>query len=276
MKRYLLVIFICVCLTTKFAIAQPVSDETLKRITFVQNVGAQVSLDTSFRDENGNPIKLADCFDKKPVILVMGYYGCPMLCTFVLNGMIGSLQNLDWEIGNQFDVIDVSIDPGETPALAAAKKKTYLKRYGRPDAAANWHFLTGDETSIRKLAKEVGFGYVYDERIHQYAHPSGLVILTPSGRISHYLSGVVYSPQQLKDALADASHDKIGSRVRDLFLLCFHYSPITGKYGALIMTTVRICGVAVLASLVIGIVLMIRRENKSGASARMVQPPAPR
>jgi protein SCO1/2 len=267
MKRIIFVILIFVCFAVGITRAQNVTDDTLKRITFTQKPGAQISLDTTFRDESGNSIKLADCFNKKPVILVMGYYGCPMLCTFVLNGMIGSLQNLDLKIGDEFDVIDVSIDPGETPALAAAKKKSYLRRYGRPDAAASWHFLTGDEPAIRKLAGEVGFNYAYDARIHQYAHPSGLVILTPDGKVSHYLSGVIYSPEQLKNALADASVKKIGSPVRDLFLLCFHYSPITGKYGALIMGTVRVCGVAVLAALAISIVMMIRRENKTAKAA---------
>jgi protein SCO1/2 len=226
--------------------SQTLSDDQLKKISFDQKLGAQVSPGLEFRDENASAVKLGDYLGRKPVILVLGYYRCPMLCSFVLNGMIGSLQDIKWEIGNQFDVINVSIDPNETPELAAAKKKAYVRRYGRHDASPGWHFLTGDEKSVRQLANEVGFAYAYDSKVKEYAHPSGLIILTPQGKVSHYLSGVVYSTKELNDALVDASESKVGSPIQQLFLLCFHYSPITGKYGALIMLTVRICGVMVL------------------------------
>ncbi|MDB6021411.1 MAG: uncharacterized protein JWQ04_1268, partial [Pedosphaera sp.] len=180
--------------------AQTISDDALRKISFDQKLGANVSPELRFRDESGKLVRLGDYFGKKPVILVLGYYGCPMLCTFVLNGMIGSLQDIKWEIGNQFEVINVSIDPHETPALAAAKKKAYVRRYGRHDASEGWHFLTGEEPAIRRLAKEVGFGYAYDERVKEFAHPSGLVILTARGKVSRYLSGVVYSTKELNDA----------------------------------------------------------------------------
>jgi protein SCO1 len=255
MKRILL----CVLSVASFCVltfamiqvtsAQTLSDEQLKKISFDQKLGAQVSTDLQFRDENGKTVKLGDYFGKKPSILVLGYYRCPMLCSFVLNGMIGSLQDINGEIGNQFDVINVSVDPHETAELAAAKKKAYVRRYGRGDASSGWHFLTGDDPAIRRLADEVGFAYAYDSKVQEYAHPSGLIILTPQGKVSHYLSGVVYSAKELNDALADASASKVGSPIHQLFLLCFHYSPITGKYGALIMLTVRICGVTVLLML---------------------------
>ena len=246
--------------------AQGLSDDALKKISFDQKPGAQVSPGLEFRDENGKAVKLGDYFGKKPVILVLGYYECPMLCTFVLNGLVESLLALNSEIGNQFEVVDVSINPTETPALAAAKKRTYLRRYGKPGAEAGWHFLTGDEPAIRRLTSEVGFNYAYDPVIKQYAHPSGLIILTPSGKVSHYLSGVIYSPKELNNALTDAAGGKVGSPIRQLFLLCFHYSPITGKYGALIMTIVRVCGVMLVLSLGAYIAGMCRRPLKTDPS----------
>lgn len=211
--------------------AQSVSDEVLKNIQFDQKLGAQISLDTQFRDESGKLVRLDDYFGKKPVILVLGYYGCPMLCTFVLNGMVGSLQDIKWEIGNQFEVINVSIDPTETPTLAAAKKKAYVRRYGRHDASHGWHFLTGNEPAIRRLAGEVGFNYVYDPAAKQYAHPSGLVILTSRGKVAHYLSGVVYSTKGLNDALVDASARKIGSPIQQLFCFAFIIVPSPENTG---------------------------------------------
>jgi protein SCO1/2 len=251
--------------------AQVISEEALKKINFDQKLGAQVSLELQFHDESGRLVKLGDYFGKKPVILVLGYYGCPMLCTFVINGMVGSLQDIKWEIGNQFEVINVSIDPHETSVLAAAKKKAYVRRYGRHDASAGWHFLTGEEPAIRRLAGEVGFGYAYDAQIKQYAHPSGLVILTPEGKVSHYLSGVIYSTKELNDALVDASASKVGSPIRQLFLLCFHYSPITGKYGALIMYGVRITGILTIVLLGRLIVVSVRRENSKHVAQAAVR-----
>lgn len=230
----------------RHAYAQTLSDNQLKKISFEQKPGAQVSPDLQFRDETGRTVKLGDYFGKKPAILVLGYYRCPMLCSFVLNGMIGSLQDIRWEIGNQFDVINISIDPHETSELAAAKKKAYVRRYGRHDASPGWHFLTGDEPAIRKLTDEVGFTYACDSKVQEYAHPSGLIILTPEGKVSHYLSGVVYSTKELNDALVDASSRKVGSPIQQIFLLCFHYSPVTGKYGALILGSVRVCGISVI------------------------------
>lgn len=256
-----LILCLLSCDEARLLAVQTVSDETLKNIQFDQKLGAQISLDNQFRDESGKLVRLNDYFGKKPVILVLGYYGCPMLCTFVLNGLIGSLQDIKWEIGNQFEVINVSIDPTETPTLAAAKKKTYVKRYGRHDASQGWHFLTGDEPAIRRLAGEVGFNYLYDPATKQYAHPSGLIILTSQGKVAHYLSGVIYSTKGLNDALADASARKIGSPIQQLFLLCFHYSPITGKYGSLVMIIVRVFGVAILLALGGCIAAMFRRET---------------
>ena len=209
--------------------AQALSDAALARISFEQKLNAQVSLDLPFRDESGQAVRLGDYFGRKPVILVLGYYQCPMLCTLVANGMIESLEDVKWSIGHEFDVVHVSIDPRETPELAAAKKRNYLKRYGRSGAAQGWHFLTGQDAAIKRLADEVGFQYAYDAPSHQYAHASGLIILTPQGKVARYLFGVTYSPADLFQALAVASANKVGSPVQRLILLCFHYNPIRSR-----------------------------------------------
>jgi protein SCO1/2 len=239
------------------------TDSRLAEIKFDQKLNNTISLNLHFRDENNKDVRLGDYFSKKPVILVLGYYGCPMLCTMVLNGMVEGLQDLRWSIGKEYDVINVSIDPHETPSLAAAKKRSYLKRYGRDSTETGWHFLTGDADSIQRLADEVGFRYAYDPLSKQYAHPSGLVILTPDGKISRYLFGVTFSPRELYTSLDTASSRKIGSRIQDLILLCFHYRPITGRYGNIIMITVRVLGVATLLGLPALVVTMARKKSRS-------------
>jgi len=229
--------------------AQSLSPATLDRIEFEQKLDAQVSLDLPFRDESGRRVRLGDYLGRKPVILVLGYYGCPMLCTLTLNGLIESMEDLKWVVGNQFDILNISIDPTETPELAAAKKQTYLRRYGRAGAGEGWHFLTGDAIAIKRLAAQVGFHYAYDPTVKQYAHPSGLVILTPQGRVAKYLFGVTFAPNDLYAALKGASGNQIGARIQQLALLCFHYSPIKGKYGPAIMTAVRGLGALTLLGL---------------------------
>jgi protein SCO1/2 len=223
-------------------------------------------LDLRCHDEQGKSVQLGDYFGTKPVILILGYYGCPMLCNLVLNGTIECLQHLKSDVGKEFDIINVSIDPRETPALAAAKKRTYLKRYGRPRAGDGWHFLTGDPAAIGKLTDEVGFHYAYDASIQQYAHPSGLIVLTPEGKVSRYFFGVNYSAKELNAALKEAAGNKIGSRIEQLFLLCFHYSPLTGKYGDLIMAVVRISGAVTIVALGLVLVGAARRRRRALSS----------
>lgn len=242
--------------------AQSLTENQLGDIRFDQKLGTQVSLDLPFRDETGKTVTLAEYFGKKPVVLVLGYYQCPMLCTLTFNGMVEGMNDMKWSIGNEFNVVHVSVNPRETSELAAAKRQNYLKQYGRPSAAAGWHFLTGDEPQIRKLADDVGFHYAYDPSVQQYAHPSGLVILTPDGKVSKYFFGVKFSPPELFAALEDASRRNVGSPIQRLVLLCFHYNPIKGKYGAVIMAAIRILAVATLAAMACLFVSMIRREQK--------------
>jgi protein SCO1/2 len=246
--------------------SQSLTVTQLSDIRFDQMLGAQVSSNLAFRDESGRRVRLAEYFGKKPVVLVLGYYQCPMLCTLIFNGLVEGMNDMKWSIGDEFNVVHVSIDPKETPELAAAKRQNYLKQYGRPSAAAGWHFLTGDEPEIRQLANEVGFHYAYDPSVHQYAHPSGLVILTPDGKVSKYFFGVKFAPPELFAALQDASKRNVGSPIERLVLLCFHYNPIKGKYGAAIMTVIRIMGAATLAAMAWLFVAMIRREWKSRAA----------
>ena len=213
-----------------FANAAPnsLSDEQLLQIKFDQKLNSQVSPDLLFRDETGKQIRLGDYFGKRPSVLILGYFGCPMLCTLVLNGAVSSFQDLKWTAGENFDVIYVSIDPNETPQLAAEKKKAYVRSYGR-GKADGWHFLTGDKNAIQKLADEVGFHFAWDPAIKQFAHPSGLVILTPDGKVSHYIFGVTYSAEDLNSALRDAGANKTGSPVRAINLTVFSLQPAHGQ-----------------------------------------------
>ena len=226
-----------------------VSDSELRDIEFKQNLGQQISLDLPFVDEGGRQIRFGDCLDQKPAMLVLGYYGCPMLCTLVLNGLISTLQDLKPSVGDKFSVIFVSIDPSESPYLAAAKKKNYLKLYGRKSSAPGWHFLTGSRESIALLAQQAGYRYVYDPASKQFAHPSGVVILTPEGKVSRYFFGINFVARDLDRSLKEASSHQIGSEVRQFVYLCFHYNPIHGKYGAAIMTVVRLGGAGTLVGL---------------------------
>lgn len=229
--------------------SEALSDDALAQIRFEQNLNQQIPTALRFRDETGKVVALGDYFGRRPVILVLGYYRCPMLCSLTLNGLIEAMQDIKLEVGRDFDILNVSIDPQESPALAIAKKNVYLKRYGRKDAAAGWHFLTGNEAEIRQLSNVAGFRYLYDPVSREYAHPSGLIILTPEARISHYMFGVTYSPSDLATNLRDAEARRVGSAVQQFFLLCFHYNPISGKYGAWIMSVVRFFGMATLAGL---------------------------
>jgi protein SCO1/2 len=234
----------------------------LKEVGVDQKLNAQVPRDLEFTDSTGATVTLGDYFTGRPVVLALAYYECPMLCTQVLNGMVGSLEALTFSIGREFDVVVVSFDPGETPALAAEKKRTYLRRYGRAGAEPGMHFLTGREASIRALADAVGFRYTYDAAIDQYAHPAALTLLTGDGRVSRYLFGIEFAPRDLKFALVEATDGKIGSVVDQLLLFCYHYDPESGKYGFVVMNLVRAGGILTLVLLGGGIFLSLRRERR--------------
>ena len=254
--------------TGGLAAESPLSDEALTQIRFDQKLGTKVSPSLLFHDETGQQVQLGQYFGRRPVLLVLGYYECPMLCTLVLNGMVESASDLKWSIGRDFEVIDVSINPHESSTLAAAKKRAYLKRYGRSGAGVGWHFLTGNESSIRQLADEVGFRYAYDPVSKQYAHASGLVILTPQGKVSGYLFGVTYASSELLASLQRASSNQIASAIRQFILLCFHYNPITGKYSRTILAILRVLGLATILGLVCLVAILVKPGRLSHASPR--------
>ncbi len=233
-------ILVVVAASVRAVAAQAV--DILRDVGIDQHLDTQLPLDLKFHDETGATVKLGDYFTDQPVVLILAYYRCPMLCTQVLNGVVDSARQMDFEIGKQFRVVTISFDPREGPELAARKKETYAAAYGRDGAKSDWHFLTGDEDSIARLAKAVGFRYVYDAARDQYAHGSGIMVATPSGRLSHYFLGIDYPSRDLRLALVEASQGQIGSPVDRLLLLCYHYDPATGKYSAATMTFVRIAG----------------------------------
>ncbi len=214
----------------------------LREIGFDQNIGAAIPLDAPFRNEAGDAVRLGDYFGEKPVVMVFAYYECPMLCTLAINGLASALNILTLDAGRDFEVVIVSFDPRDTPAAATAKKATYLSRYKRPGADAGWHFLTGDRESIDRVTKAAGFRYAWDQDTKQWAHPAGVIVLTPEGRLARYLFGIEYGPRDLRFALVEASAGKLGSRVDSLLLYCYHYDPMTGRYGLAIMRAIRLAG----------------------------------
>jgi protein SCO1/2 len=201
-------------------------------------------------------------------VLALVYYECPMLCTEVLNGLLQTMKEMPFTAGREFDVVAVSIDPGETPALAAEKKGQYLSRYGRDVAPDAWHFLTGRDEEIKRVADAVGYKYVYDPVTEQYAHPSGIVVLTPTGKISHYFFGVQYDAKDVRLGLVEASAGRIGSPVDKLLLYCYHYDPLSGKYNVAVMNLVRVFGVGTVILIALGVVFLLRRERREDAKAR--------
>jgi protein SCO1 len=246
----------------RLVVAQTALPAALRDVVIEQKLNAQVPPDLVFRDESGRSIKLGDYFGSKPIILALVYYDCPMLCTQVLNGLVGSLKALSLDAGEQFLVLTVSFDPRETPDLAAAKKESYMGRYSRPGAAGGWHFLTGPESSIEALTQAVGFRYRYDDEKGQFAHASGIMVLTPQGKISRYFYGIEYSPRDLRLGLVEASNNQIGSPVDQLLLFCYHYDPATGKYGAVVMNFVRLGGAATVLTLGAILILFLRRDAR--------------
>jgi len=252
-------------MVTEIVIAQPntkLTDEQLVKIQFDQKPGAAISATLPFVDDTGKSVRLGDYFGRRPSILILGYYGCPMLCTLVLNGVADCLRNVPGKAGDQYNVIFASIDPAEKPALAADKKASYNRIYENC-GISQWHFLTGAENSISNLASEVGFSYVYDPSVKQFAHPSGFVVLTTDGRVSRYFFGVKFSAKDVSEALQTAMANNSGREESKFTLLCFHYAPVHGRYGKSIMIAVRLAGLMMLAVLAGLFLLPSRRSSKA-------------
>jgi protein SCO1/2 len=237
--------------------------KALREIGFDQNLDQPVPLDITFRDEAGATVRLGDYFGKRPVVLVFAYYDCPMLCTQVINGLSSALDVLSLDPGKDFEIVTVSFNPRDTPATARVKKAVYIERYKHAGADEGWHFLTGDQPSIDRLTKAAGFRYVWDEPTKQFAHPSGIIVLTPGGRLARYLFGIEYGPRDLRFAIIEASAGKIGSPADALLLYCYHYDPMTGRYGLVVMRALRLAGAATVLALGAFIIVMLRREHRT-------------
>jgi protein SCO1/2 len=243
-------------------LVQGATQSPFQRIGFDQKVGQQVPADLVFRDEAGRTVRLGDYYGKRPVVLSLVYYGCPMLCPLTLEGLTRSLKRLSFDAGREFEVVAVSFDPRETPAQALAAKREALKDYGRPETAAGWHFLTGGAEPIRRLTQAVGFRYFYDTRVKQFAHAAGIVLLTPQGAASRYLYGIDFPVRNVRLGLVEAADNRIGSAVDQVLLYCFHYDPVQGRYSAATLNIVRLAALLSVAGLGLMIALLLRREHQ--------------
>ena len=232
----------------------------LQGIGIDQRLNEQVPLDLQFRDETGKAVRLGEFFGKKPVILSLVYFSCPMLCTMAENGLLHSLQEVNFSAGREFDVLTVSFDPHDTPEIAAAKKAVYVGLYGRKGAERGWHFLTGDEASIAQLTQAVGFRFRYDAQAKQFVHATGIMVLTPQGKIARYFYGIYYPSRDLRLGLVEASANKIGSPVDEVLLFCCRYDPATGKYGVIISRLLQIAGLITVLSIA-GLVFALSRSS---------------
>ena len=246
--------------------ASTVLPSQLEGVSFQQQLNAQLPLDMRFRDEHGASVALGSYFGKKPVVLAFVYYECPMLCMQVLNGVAGALKAVPFVPNEDFEVIYISFDPRDTPAAALAKKAQLLADYNLTATAAGWHFLTGDEASIKAVTAAAGFSYKWDDRRQQFAHVSGVLVATPDGRLSRYFYGIEYSPKELRMALVESSTGTIGSPVDQLLLYCYHYDPAAGRYGAITMNIVRLGG-ALTVLILGGFIWVTLRKESAGAHA---------
>jgi protein SCO1/2 len=257
---------ICVLMTllglSVTAFAQPSQPTAIRNVGFDQKLGDVVPMDAQFNDENGNPVHLADLVHGRPVILTLVYFQCPMLCNLTLNGMSRAFNAMNDVVGQQFDVITISFDPSETPEMATEKKVNYLRSYRRPTAEANWHFLTGSQDSIHRVADAIGFRYAWDEQSKTFAHAAGIVVLTPDGKISRYFFGVEFEPQPMEQAIADAAAGATGPKEPQILFYCFSFDQASGRYGLIISRALRVGGVVTLLALAGFISLNLIRDRR--------------
>jgi protein SCO1/2 len=239
----------------------------LNHVGLDQKLNSALPLTATFRDERGNPVELKQFFGSKPAILTLVYYQCPMLCTEVLNGLSSAISPLKLNLGRDYQIITISIDPTETPAMAEAKKEKYIARYGRPGADQGWHFLTGNKQNIDAVANAVGFRYAYDPSIKQFAHPSTIMVVTSDGNVAQYYTGIEYEPKDLRLALVEASQNRIGNVVDRALLFCYHYDPAQGRYTPKIMALVRAGGALTLTGMILMIGMLFHHERKRSKAA---------
>jgi protein SCO1 len=233
-----------------------------------QNLNAQIPLELQFKDETGQAVRLGQYFRQKPVVLALVYYECPGLCDLILNGLTHTMQQISLNVGSDYEVVAVSFNPKDTWPLATAKKANYIEKYNRPGAKEGWHFLTGDQASIKSLTETVGFHYNYDPISKQFAHASAIYVLTPEGKIARYFYGIEYKPRDFRLGLVEASANKIGSPADQVLLFCYHYDPTTGKYGMAITEITRVLGTATVLLLGGFVFIMLRRERQASSDVR--------
>jgi len=234
----------------------------LENVTFKQRLNTQLPLTAHFKDEKGRDVTLGQYFDgTRPVVLAFVYYSCPMLCTQVMNGVSRAVKVLPFTPGEDFDVVFISFDPRDKPESASAKKTALMNYWSMQNQSGAWHFLTGEEPEIKQVTSAAGFFYMWDEKTQQYAHLSGLLVLTPDGRLSRYFYGIEYSPKELRLALFESGEGHIGSLVDELLLYCYHYDPANGRYGAVVMNLVRLGGVLTVLAIA-GFILLMRRQER--------------
>jgi len=241
----------------------PLPPPPVKDVGFDQKLGDSIPLDLVFKDEAGKNVRLSQYFGKRPVVLSLVYFNCPMLCGMTTDGLVRSVRALRFEPGTDYEILSVSFDPRETPEMASEKKRTVMAQYGRKSGPGGWHFLTGDAASVAALTKAVGFRYVWDAEQKQFAHATGVTLLTPQGRIAKYFFGIEYPTKDLRLALIEASEEKIGNVVDQLLLLCYHYDPKAGRYTVAVRNLVRGGAVLTLVALVGFVTIMLRRERAS-------------
>ena len=239
----------------------------LVNVHFDPELNAQIPLDTEFMDETGKPVLLREYAGKKPLVLVFAYYTCPMLCSQVEQAVVGTLKMISFNPGKDYDVVFISFDTSDTPDAALKKKHEALARFARPTTDGGWHFLTGSRESIDTVTKAANFTYSYDLKSKAYAHASGLLLLTPDGRISRYFFGVEYPPSNVRLGLVDASAGKIGTPVDHLLLFCYQYDPTKARYSATILTVIRMGGVVTLFCMALGFAIFRRREHRGSSEA---------
>ena len=239
----------------------------LTGVTIEQRLNSQLPMDAAFRDEYGQKVQLGKYFGKRPVVLALVYYECPMLCTQVLNGLVRSARVMRFTPGKDYDVVAISFDARETPKQALLKKAVYMKDYGHPETADAWHFLTGEPNSIKRVTDAVGFKYRWDVYTATFAHASAIYVLTPDGKLSKYFYGIEYSPKDMRLGLVEASQNKIGNAVDQILLFCYHFDPTSGKYTFLAMGILRAAGAATVLMLGGFVFIMLRRDRQKGNRA---------
>jgi protein SCO1/2 len=240
----------------------------LQGVGIDQRLGETLPLDATLRDELGREVRLGDYFGDRPVILALVYYECPMLCTLELNGLLKSIRVVPLTLGDDYQIVTVSFDPGETPALAARKKQEYIEQYRQEGAERAWHFLTAEQQSIDRLTEAVGFRYKYDPETDLYTHASAIIVATPEGKLSRYFYGVEYSPRDVRLGLVEASQNQIGSFVDQVLLFCFHYDPVQGKYSLVILNGLRAAGIVTVLAILAFLWIMLRRDHAPAVPAR--------